>query len=151
MKRLVMMRGLPGSGKSTLAHEIAKQHKNSVVLGTDDYFIDEDGNFNFNYSKNDKSADWNYSEFLKALAEDINLIIIDNPNTKYKSMKCYVERGVEYGYEIEFAMPDNPWMWNVEILEDKNIHGVYYDIIDKMKEDFEHNATIEKVLKSKRV
>jgi len=52
-RKCVIMRGLPGSGKSYLAKKIASEWKDgeSVVLSTDDYFMNEKGEYVFDKAR----------------------------------------------------------------------------------------------------
>ena len=50
-KSIILIRGLPGSGKSTLARALSENGKYQVY-SVDDYFTDENGNYNFDHSKN---------------------------------------------------------------------------------------------------
>ncbi len=48
---MFIARGLPGSGKSTLTKKIANVYPSAVVCAGDDFFIDQNGNYNFDASK----------------------------------------------------------------------------------------------------
>ena len=47
---MFIMRGLPGSGKSTIVRHIRDKYQpitDVVVCSADDYFLQEDGNYNY--------------------------------------------------------------------------------------------------------
>ena len=46
-KVLFLLRGLPGSGKSTLVKQIQAAYAESAVCSADDYFLQEDGTYNY--------------------------------------------------------------------------------------------------------
>ena len=46
-KVMIINRGLPGSGKSTLSRSIKSSYEDSIVCSGDDYFMDSNGNYNF--------------------------------------------------------------------------------------------------------
>ena len=48
-RQLIIMQGASGSGKSTFVSD--RKHLNDVVLSTDDYYWDEDGNYAFDRNK----------------------------------------------------------------------------------------------------
>ena len=53
MKELFLLRGLPGSGKSTLAKSISEVHYEA-----DMYFVDADGNYNFDATLLKDAHNW---------------------------------------------------------------------------------------------
>ena len=52
MKRLIIMQGSSGSGKSTFVEE--RKHLNDIVLSTDNYHFDENGNYAFDRKRLDE-------------------------------------------------------------------------------------------------
>ena len=135
MPRLVIMRGLPGSGKSTLARKLAGN--SGIICGADDYFYDEKGVYQFNPSLLPKAHGACKQKVKTAMEKGISPIIVDNTNTRRSEYRQYVAMAEEHGYNIEFAVPNTPWAWNVEELARKTTHGVPIETIQKMYDRFE--------------
>ncbi len=50
-KIMFINRGLPGSGKSTLSSRINSVYETAVICSADDFFMDKNGNYNFDINK----------------------------------------------------------------------------------------------------
>ncbi|XP_048389163.1 NEDD4-binding protein 2-like 1 isoform X1 [Stegostoma tigrinum] len=149
-KRLYLLRGLPGSGKTTLARNLKHQFRDAVILSTDDYFIREDGSYLFQKYLLDEAHEWNRGRAKSAMRQRRSTIIIDNTNTEAWEMKPYVNMAQENGYEVKFREPDTPWKFDIRKLTRINSHGVPRETIERMKERYERNITIDKVLHAER-
>ncbi|XP_043547992.1 NEDD4-binding protein 2-like 1 [Chiloscyllium plagiosum] len=149
-KRLYLLRGLPGSGKTTLARNLKHQFRGAVILSTDDYFIREDGSYLFQKYLLDEAHEWNHERAKSAMRQGRSPIIIDNTNTEAWEMKPYVNMARENGYEVKFREPDTPWKFDIRKLTRINSHGVPRETIERMKERYERNITIDKVLHAER-
>tara|TARA_R100000781_G_scaffold3891_1_gene5131 strand:- start:918 stop:1382 length:465 start_codon:yes stop_codon:yes gene_type:complete len=110
MKQLIIMQGISGSGKSTFVKAFKK--KNDIVLSTDDYFIDDDGNYNFDESKLkeyhmktftecvNKMQDTNRPEkVIKGILGDVT-IWLDNTNCKNKDVDPYISVAKLNGFKV---------------------------------------------------
>ncbi|KAK6173334.1 hypothetical protein SNE40_016805 [Patella caerulea] len=139
---LVLLRGLPGSGKSHLAREIVG---NGIILSTDDYFI-KDGIYMFEPNDLTTAHTWNKQRAINAMEAGTNPVIIDNTNTKIWEMKPYAKSASQNGYNIVIIEPDTPWKFKARELQAKNIHGVSKDVINKMKDRYDKNVTVEQLL-----
>lgn len=148
--KLILMRGVSGSGKSTLARKLAEDHKDSVILSTDDYFM-VDGKYVFDPSSLGKNHKLNQDRARWAMQERTSCVIIDNTNTQAWEMLPYVETALEHGYQIEIHEPDpvplEEIMRRQESRPDKNLPP---ETVQRMLSRFEKNVTIETILKSKR-
>jgi tRNA uridine 5-carbamoylmethylation protein Kti12 len=79
MKQVFILRGLPGSGKSyyaqNLADELATADESQyLICSTDDYFLNEQGEYHFDKFKLPQYHNLNLARFIQALAQDIPLI-----------------------------------------------------------------------------
>jgi predicted ATPase len=84
MNKLVyILRGIPGAGKSFLAEELVKNNKSSIVCCADDYFL-IDGKYLWTYEGLYAAHLYCQSKFKKALADNLELIIVSNTSTKEK-------------------------------------------------------------------
>lgn len=129
MRRLVIMRGLPGSGKTTRAIEIAGE--DGVRLSTDDFYV-ENGQFNFDPDKLGEAHRWNRRRARKAFELGLSPVVIDNCNVEPWEAHGYLMVALRYGYKVEVAYPDTPWMFDPAALAEKTEHGVPQGIIENM-------------------
>jgi len=142
--RLYIMRGLPGSGKSTLASE-----RGGLILGTDDFFMVY-GVYKFDIAKIREAHAWNIEKAKKALEEGVSRVTIDNRNISAWEFRPYVESGLKNEYTILLVEPEMPQKWDVKMLAERNIHNVPEAVIREMKNRYEHDLTLEKILKAER-
>jgi predicted kinase len=125
-KHLFLLRGLPGAGKSTLAKSIGGLH-----FEADMYFVDTDGNYNFDATKLRFAHDWCRTKVEKSMTElHAQKIIVSNTFTQEWEMKAYVDLAKEHGYTV-FSL----------IVENRhggvNEHGVPQEALDRMKDRFQ--------------
>lgn len=113
-KTMIIVRGVSGSGKSTLAAELGKE---GVVLSTDDYFYDDEGNYNFDPKKLSVAHKWNQDRTEKAMQNGAPLVVIDNTNVKFNEFFYYLKLAKKYGYTIKYVEPN--WDENLKTPEGK--------------------------------
>jgi hypothetical protein len=154
-KVMIIMRGVSGSGKSTKAKQLGH---GGVILSTDDFW---GPNYAFDPSKIAEAHAWNQDRAMKAISSGISPIVIDNMNLRAWEAKPYVDEAVRAGYEVRIEQSDDP-MWRkfgpkssdsekeklVSELARRNKHGVPMDAIKSMVDAWEHNLTIDDILKS---
>ncbi|KAJ8342630.1 hypothetical protein SKAU_G00325580 [Synaphobranchus kaupii] len=145
---LIIMRGLPGSGKSELARDIMEDYGNSgEILSTDDYFIDEDGDYNFEYSQLKMAHKWNQKRAEDEMSMEVHPIIIDNTNITCRDMKPYVEMGLEYGYYIKFETTPDTFGRTIDELHARAAHsGIPKSVMKRMRKNFEQVDSIYDVI-----
>lgn len=134
---MYIMRGLPGSGKSTLARAIAKNRHH--VYSTDDYWGE---GYKFDYELLEMAHKWNQERVASALSCGINNIVIDNTNVDTRAIKPYIDMAKKHNYSIILVEPNTSFKWDVNELAKKNRHNVSIDVIQRMKDRYEHNLTI---------
>jgi predicted kinase len=129
-KNLFLLRGLPGSGKSTLAKMISDTH-----FEADMYFVDKNGNYNFDVTKLKNAHEWcqdqvNMAMILNITTGDNSVIVVSNTFTQEWEMEPYYKLAENYGYKV-FSL----------VVENRhggiNSHGVPEDKLDAMKNRFE--------------
>lgn len=141
-KVLVILRGLPGSGKSTLARELVGD---GHILSTDDYFY-ENGIYSYDITRLTDAHEWNRKRAAAAMEEKITPVIIDNTNTQAWEMKPYLKLGKAFSYEMEILEPNTPWKYSAKELARRNDHGVPKEHIQRMKERYQRDLTVEMIL-----
>lgn len=137
MKELILLRGIPGCGKSTLAKLLANG-AGSQWFEADQYFVDDNGYYNFDATKLKFAHGWCRDEVEYAmqfghrgLADKLPLsrIIVSNTFTQEWEMEPYYELANKYGYTV-FSL----------IVENRhggvNQHGVPDSVLDKMQNRF---------------
>lgn len=123
-KHLFLLRGLPGAGKSTLAKTLAKTH-----LEADMYFVDKDGNYNFDPAQLKYAHEWCQFECERAMEWELK-VAVSNTFTQEWEMKAYYELAEKHGYTVFSIIVENRH-------GGVNEHGVPQEALDRMKNRFE--------------
>jgi predicted kinase len=128
-KILVICRGIPGSGKSTFAKTLGGIH-----IEADQYFVDADGNYNFDGSKIKLAHEYCKGQteaWMKTDGTQVNVdrIVVSNTFTQEWEMTPYFELAKEFGYKIFSIIIENRH-------GNKNEHNVPEDKIEQMKNRF---------------
>jgi predicted kinase len=127
MKRLILLRGLPGSGKSTLAKMIVD--KDYCHKEADMFFVDRDGNYNFEPSKIKEAHKWCQEEVEFLMKYEHSPIVVSNTFTQEWEMESYFELAKQYGYRVHSVIVENRH-------GGVNTHGVPEDKLEVMKNRF---------------
>lgn len=129
MKALYLLRGLPGSGKSTLAKSIGNAMAGHVEA--DMFFMDNNGNYNFDASKLGAAHKWCQKEtedYMKPFGFDT--VIVSNTFTQEWEMKPYYELAEKYGYVVFSLVVENRH-------DGVNEHNVPEETLVKMENRFQ--------------
>lgn len=145
---LVLLRGVPGSGKSYLARTLLEDNPSGIILSTDDYFYQKNGQYQFDADCLGEAHSWNWKRAKEAFEKRITPIIIDNTNIQAWEMKPYVALSQQHKYKVIFREPDTWWKFKPKELERRNIHGVSKEKIKRMLERYERCLTVNSVLNS---
>jgi predicted kinase len=125
-KSVILLRGCPGNGKSTLAELICnKEH----ICTADDFFIDVDGNYNFDSNKIELAHKECQTKCETLLKENIKIIVVANTSTTEKEVSVYKKLALKYNYMFFSVIVENR-------NNTKNIHNVPEETIEKMKKRF---------------
>ena len=122
---LILLRGVSGAGKST----IAPMFKNAVLVSTDDFFLDEYGDYIFdansliiNHQKCQLAVDM-------MMQDNEELIVVHNTFTKEWEMNAYFDLARKYEYAVHTIIVENRH-------GSKNVHDVPQDAIKAQVERF---------------
>ena len=124
-KILTICRGIPGSGKSTFAKTLGGQHYEA-----DMYFIDEEGNYNFDVTKIKDAHQWCQSFVETDMVLEYPKIVVSNTFTQDWEMEPYFKLAKEYGYTVFTIVVENRH-------GGVNQHGVPEDKLQMMKDRFQ--------------
>lgn len=131
---LTLVRGLPGVGKTTYATTLAKE-SGGVVFSADDYFVDADGNYNFNLYRLAAAHEDCESKTISALQRGNTNIFVANTFSRPWEMMPYFDAAVRFSTPLTIVtltcdLTD-------EQLEARNVHGVPAEKIATMRSRFE--------------
>jgi len=129
---LILLRGIPGSGKSTLGEIILQtpQQQNPDVLSADNFFVDENGKYNFDASKLKEAHNMCQQKCAERMRLEFSKIVVANTFTQEWEMQPYFEMANRYGYRIHTLIVENRH-------GSKNVHNVPDDKLEQMKDRFE--------------
>lgn len=146
-KKLHIMRGIPGSGKSFKAKTLAiPEH----IFATDDFWINPDGKYVFDYKKLKESHEWNQDRVNTAMSLGKTPIVVDNTNVATWEYQSYMDLSKTWGYSVEIQFPESPW-WleitsrlkdgsftdeDVQVFLERNTHNVPEAVIRNMMKKF---------------
>lgn len=112
--KLYLIRGLPGSGKSTYAKHIIKSNPDTLHYEADMYFLDEQGNYNFDANKLKHAHAWCFDSTENGLSSGHD-VIVSNTFTQKWEMDSYIKLAKKFNAELIILKATGNY---------KNIHGV---------------------------
>jgi predicted kinase len=125
-KNLVLLRGLPNSGKSTAA----KLFNKSPHFEADMFFMDANGDYQFDITKIKDAHNWCKNSVMDAMKKEYPLIVVSNTFTQEWEMDVYYKMAEKLGYRVTSMIVENRH-------GGKNEHGVPDDKLETMKNRFE--------------
>lgn len=133
MKNLILVRGIPGSGKSTLAKKILTSEMMVQIHGTafghyeaDMYFVDEQGNYNFDASELGAAHSWCLRKTRETLEQN-GTAVVSNTFTTIRELRPYFNLAKEFGIVPVVYLAQNQF---------NNVHGVPADKLQQMRDRF---------------
>ena len=125
---LYLIRGVPGSGKSTFANQLLYQGVVYQVLEADKYFINGEGQYNFDPSKLREAHEWCQTR-AKLYLLDGDSVAVANTSTTEKEVAIYQQIAELTDSNFVSIIVEN--RNNTE-----NIHNVPAEKIQQMKNRF---------------
>lgn len=124
---LILLRGVPGSGKSTTAKLLSSMFE-IAYIEADHYFIDDEGNYNFNPAELGKAHEYCQYNCRVALSSGSD-IIVSNTSTTEKEVQTYKDIAKECGANFISLIVENRH-------GGESIHNVPPEKIQQMKDRF---------------
>ena len=118
MNNLILLRGVSGSGKST----IAPMFENAVLVSTDDFFLDEYGEYVFDANSLVINHQFCQLAVRMMMQDDEELIVVHNTFTADWEMDAYFDLAKDHGYAVHTIIVENRH-------GSKNVHDVPQDAI----------------------
>lgn len=95
---VIVMQGVSGSGKSTIARKLVEGHSSARIVSADDYHM-RDGVYRFDATKLGEAHGQCMRNFVESLQAKVELIVVDNVNSRELSIAPYMALAKAYGYE----------------------------------------------------
>lgn len=132
MKNLIILRGLPGSGKSTLAQKF--ESLGYKHLEADQYFVDQEGNYNFDVTKLGDAHKWcqDNADFVMDYGKNL---VVSNTFTTEKELQPYLDLADKYDYIVTSLIVERRHLGI-------NLHGVPQETIVKMEKRLKQNIKL---------
>lgn len=135
--KVIVLQGVSGSGKSTYARWLIglQRHLGGIVLSTDDFFgRGEEYKRKFMPARLPEAHAWNFRRFLDVLREDaVDLVVVDNTNTRGIEISPYMAGAAAYGFEAEIHYVK----CDLEVAIARATHNVPSDFIRGMQDRIE--------------
>lgn len=104
-KTIIFLRGVSGSGKTTVANLLS--FGVGPVFTADDYFMDEEGNYNFDVTKLGKAHSACKKGVFSACAAGERTIFVANTSTSEKDITAYRNIATIHGYDFVSLIVEN--------------------------------------------
>lgn len=104
-KDLILLRGLPGSGKTTLAGILSD--KLHPVFSIDQYFMKEDGTYEFRFNENHLAYKACEENTRRAMQSGTPKIFVENTFTIDWEIEPYFKLAAEYNYRLHIVTVEN--------------------------------------------
>lgn len=123
---LYLVRGLPGSGKTSFAMVFSNALRR--VIEADSYFIDKNGNYNFDASKLFAAHKWCQDQVREEISAGFDCIV-SNTSTTEREVEVYAKMAKECGANFVSLIVENRH-------GSKSVHNVPDESIEKMHTRF---------------
>lgn len=128
--KLVLIRGLPGSGKSTMAKTVSNS-EDWFHYEADMYFVDKNGNYDWDAFKIGEAHKWCQSVTENALKMEYN-VVVSNTFTTIKELRPYFVIARDLSITPIVITANGSF---------NNVHNVPLDTLVKMRDRFQHDLS----------
>lgn len=134
-----ILRGVSGSGKSTRAKELIKEcGGTSIVCSADQFFVNrETGDYDFDPKKLSQAHSWCRTRAETACELGVDLVVIDNTNTRKWEYEGYLKLAEQFGYDVEVEAVGQLDESNLKVYANRNRHGVDLEVVRAQAKRFE--------------
>lgn len=129
-KFIYLIRGVSGCGKTTFANLIS-----DYVCEADDYFIDKNGNYNFDPYRLFAAHKFCIEKVEAGMKNNISSIAQSNTNVKESDLMPYYELAKKYNYKVISLIVENRH-------NGKSIHSVPDFKLDEMERKLRNNIKL---------
>jgi len=141
MYELVLIRGMSGSGKTTFGKSLLNIGSPLIYsfFAADDFFVDEEGNYNFNPKKLPYAHEWCQGKVENSMSNRLSSrIVVHNTFTQRWEMEPYLQLADKYDYSVTVVSLYDGGCSDEELVS-RNQHGVDIKGISNMRERWEHD------------
>ena len=107
------------------------------VCENDQYFIDQQGNYNWSADKVKEAAAYCHGLVEGLMRAKINDIAVCNTHTRPWEFEKYIKLAKVHEYNIKVKVMNNLWSWSVDACYKLNSHNVPKQVIESMKDRWE--------------
>lgn len=133
MTNLVIVRGLPGSGKTTTAIKYGEGLQcNWSHYEADQYFVDAEGNYNWDRKKIREAHEWCQGMVKEDMAKGYT-VIVSNTFTTIRELEPYFDIASDYGITPTVILCQNDW---------GSVHDVPPDTMEAMRKRFQYDISV---------
>lgn len=126
-QKLILVRGVQGSGKSTFAKKLA--NVGFVHRENDMFFTDENGVYQFDFSKHQQAKDETLALVLADLRDGEN-VVVSNTFNSLKELNQYKHLAEKMGVSVEIVKMN---------LNFESVHAVPAEIVEKARKTYEQH------------
>jgi predicted kinase len=127
MTSLTLIRGHSGSGKSTLAREKADLCIKAIVIEADQYFINEQGKYNYNHGEIKQAHAWCQDEVRHYLSAGYD-VFVANTACRLWEVKVYQDIAEDFDTKLNVIECTGNFA---------NTHDVSIEVVEQQKSRFE--------------
>ncbi len=101
MGKVIITVGPPGVGKSYWIKQYIEQHDVPYAICSADHYFEKDGKYIYKPTEIGFAHNTCFEKFVNALRAEVPLIFVDNTNIVKEHRAKYVNKALEYDYEVE--------------------------------------------------
>jgi len=149
-RSLVLIRGLSGSGKTWLAESLVGDSDFRVMICADDFFISEDGEYEFDHTRIKEAHEWCISETKELISdEEIEMICVHNNFSRKWEAEPYFNMAKECGIDVQVVTLYDSGM-NDRALSERSPHNISEKAVQKQRHQWELDVHPHRNSKPKR-
>ena len=133
MSKVYLIRGPSGAGKSTFVKTI---HREFVICSADNFFMVA-GEYKFDANLLSRAHNQCMKDFLNALSDQQDVIVVDNTFTKIWELDNYVRAARLRGYDVEIVELEVKTVDEIRLCAKRNVHQVPLAVVARMAAEFE--------------